>query len=60
MMQGRKFHIEADIEVYGSYLIGINDKGQTQTVEDILNSLSSSIKFGSVVSDEIRRGNENE
>lgn len=60
MMQGRKFHIEADIEVYGSYLVGTNDKGQTQTVEDILNSLSSSIKFSSVVPDEILKGMKND
>ena len=49
MYKGQKFHIECDVELHGCYLIGTNKNGETQTVEDILNSLAGSVKFSNVI-----------
>ena len=49
MWKEKKFHIECDVALSGIYLIGTNEKGETQTVEDVLNSLGASVRFENVV-----------
>lgn len=45
MWKGRTFYINGYVTVDDRYLIGTNKKGQTQTVEDVLNSLAATARF---------------
>lgn len=49
MLSGKKYHIEGDVVLHENYLVGTNSKGVTQTVEQILNSLSGSVVFYNIV-----------